>query len=359
MAQQKQTKAKPKAEAASGKAVTPYRAQALQALPERLAELQAQKHYIEMVEGIYALLMVEGIDYINPLGTSGKPIFPKPMLTKNGVSLLRLYLDLQFASPNVEDGCDFSIREQPIIRYRIRTDIYDRQGRLLGSGLGMCSSMEAKYRYRWLTSQQLPADMKVGFTKLFKKTDPKTGEVREVESIDQEKWIAAHGVGSARWTKFGIQVRVDNPDVYDQENTILSQAKKRSEADGTKLVTGAGRIFLIGREADQAVSKVTETRVDTEEVAEGEFKEVETAEEQAEEQAEEYNVYRETLKDMMVKAGFTTPDGQLDLIRFKKLLQEQYKVNNVNLLDEAGRKKLLNQMADFVAVAGEGNQKPL
>ena len=336
----KTTKAKPRVE--PGKAIVVHKPQALQALPERMAELQAQKHFIEMVEGIYAMLMVEGIDYGNPIDAyTGKPIFPKPMLYKAGAELLRLYLELQLKTTVDDSKSDYSI---PVIRFRVTTDIYDKHGGFLGSGEGVCSSLETKYRYRWLTAKQLPASMKAGMTKTINQ------EGKDVEVIDQELWINTYGVGSARFTRFGVQVRIDSPDIFDQENTILSQAKKRSFADGIKIVTGASRIFLIGQEAIQAVSqvKVEEGEVNGGEVAEGEFKEVETAEDQAEKKAEEYNVYRETLKAMMTKAGFTIPGGGLDLIRFKKLLQEQYKVDNVNLLDEKGRTRLLNQMADFV-----------
>ena len=345
----KQTKAKQKVK--PGKAVIVHRPQALQALPERMAELQVQKHFIEMVEGIYATLMVESIDYGNPIDAyTGKPIFPKPMLYKAGAELLRLYLELQLKTTVDDSKCDYSI---PVIRFRVTTDIYDKTGRFLGSGEGVCSSLETKYRYRWLTAKQLPASMKAGMTKTI------TQGGNAVEVIDQQKWIDNYGIGSARWTKFGVQVRVDSPDVFDQENTILSQAKKRSFADGIKTVTGASRIFLIGQEMIQAASKLKTEAND--ETIEGEYREVdvETAEERAEKQAEEYNIYRETLKAMMVKAGYTTPEGQLDLIRFKKLLQEQYKVDNINLLGDKGREKLLNQMADLVAKFEENNQKPL
>jgi hypothetical protein len=353
MAQTKQTKGKPKVEPVSkqskpGSAVVVGQPQALRTLPEKLGELVAQKHFIEMVEGIYATLMVEGIDYGTPKDQNGKPIFPKPMLYKSGAELLRLYLELQLKTSVDDSKSDYSI---PVIRFRVTTDIYDKAGKFLGSGEGVCSSLETKYRYRWFTAQQLPASMKTNMTKMIKKADD-NGKTKEVEAIDLEAWINTYGIGSARWTRFGVQVRVESQDIFDQENTILSQAKKRSLADGIKTVTGASRIFLIGQEAIQAASKLkTEADKQNDEIVEGEYKEVEveTAEEQAEKKAEEYNVYRETLKALMVKSGFTTPEGQLDLIRFKKLLQHEYKVNNVNELDEKGREKLLSQMTDFVA----------
>lgn len=350
MAQQKpkpKTQSKP-----TVTAVAVGQPQALQVLPERMGELVAQKHYIEMVEGIYATLMVEGIDYGIPKDGNGKPIFPKPMLYKAGAELLRLYLELQLKTTVDDSRSDYSI---PVIRFRVTTDIYNKGGNFLGSGEGVCSSLETKYRYRWLTVKQLPASMKGGMTKTIQKVDD-SGKPKTVEGIDLEAWINAYGVGTARWTQFGVQVRVESPDIFDQENTILSQAKKRSLADGIKTVTGASRIFQIGQESIQAASKIavatkdgTVKVTDTEEAVEGEYRSIEEAEDQAEKKAEEYSAFRETLKAMLTKAGFTTLEGQLDLIRFQKLLQEQYKVDNADRLDEAGREKLLNQLADFAA----------
>jgi len=322
-----------------GKAVVVRQVQELRRLPERIAELQAQKHFIETVESIYETLMIEGVDYGIPKDTNGRPIFPKPMLYKSGAELLRLYLDLQLRITVDDSKCDYSI---PILRYRVSTDIYDKEGRFLGSGEGVCSSMEGKYRYRWVTAQELPADVKAGMTKTIMKDGVKT------EVLDKDLWINTHGQGSARWTRFGVQARIDSPDIFDQENTILSQAKKRSLADGIKTVTGASRIFLIGQEAIQAAASI---KVETPDAEIIDVEAVEQATDQSK-QAEDFRQYQEQLKDFMIRATFTLPDGKLDLLRFKDFLMQNYKVENISQLDATGRQKLLNQMADL-AIARE------
>lgn len=67
-------------------------------------------------------------------------------------------------------------------------------GLFLGSGVGCCSTMESKYRYRW------------------------------------------QGEGKHRQRK-------ENPDIADTYNTVLKMAKKRAQVDATLTVTGASDIF--------------------------------------------------------------------------------------------------------------------
>lgn len=291
--------------------------QAMRALPERMASLVAQKHFIELVEDIYGTLMVKDVDYGNPIGSNGKPIFPKPMLYKSGAELLRLYLELQLRITVDDSRCDYST---PVLRYRVTTDIYDKDGQFLGSGEGVCSSMESKYRYRWLYGNQLSADMKMGMTIV------KDGK----EYIDTQKWIDAHGPGSAQMTSYGVRIRLENADIADQENTILSQAKKRSFADGIKTVTGASRIFSIGQEAIQAAVKVKEYEGET---IEGEVLSVEDIEEQAIKVAPDLIAYQQRLKDAMKDM----PPAQL-----QQIMKDNFNQSNIADLTPEQREALLD-----------------
>lgn len=67
-------------------------------------------------------------------------------------------------------------------------------GQLMGGGLGLCTTMESKYRYRW------------------------------------------EGYGNNRH-------RVENPDIADTYNTVLKMAKKRAFVDAVKSTTAASDIF--------------------------------------------------------------------------------------------------------------------
>lgn len=307
-------------------AVTIGQPQAMRALPERLGELIAEKHYIEMTEGIFATLMIEGVDYGNPI-VNGKPIFPKPMLYKAGGELLRLYLGLQVRF-EVEDKC-----EGDKIKYQVSAEFYDKHGVYMGGGEGVSSSMETKYRYRWLTAQQLPASEKVGMTSPFKKKDD-YGNVKEVEGIDMGKWIDAHGPGTARFTRFGVQVRVDSPDVFDQENTILSQAKKRAFIDGIKTVTGASRIFLIGQTEAAAAARAKAEQ--TGDIVDADFSVEDLEERAAAEAPSDLVAYQQELKDAM---GDMEPGEALN--KLNDIMKANYDTTNIAELSAEQRKSLL------------------
>lgn len=79
--------------------------------------------------------------------------------------------------------------------YEVRCTLTSRDaGQTMGCGMGICSTMESKYRYRW------------------------------------------EGYGDSR-------NRVENPDVADVWNTVLKMAKKRAFVDAVKSTTAASDIF--------------------------------------------------------------------------------------------------------------------
>jgi hypothetical protein len=78
--------------------------------------------------------------------------------------------------------------------FDVTCSMYGPDGTLLGQGVGSCSTMEKKYRYRW------------------------------------------EGEG-------GNRHKVENEDIADVYNTVLKMAKKRAHVDATLTVTGAGDLF--------------------------------------------------------------------------------------------------------------------
>ena len=79
--------------------------------------------------------------------------------------------------------------------YEIKCTLASRDtGAVVGEGMGTCSTMESKYRYR-------------------------------------NKWVR------------GQKVKEENPDIADTWNTVLKIAKKRSFVDATKSTTAASDIF--------------------------------------------------------------------------------------------------------------------
>lgn len=79
--------------------------------------------------------------------------------------------------------------------YEVKCTLTSRDtGEVMGEGVGTCSTMESKYRYR-------------------------------------SKWVN------------GSKVREENPDIADTWNTVLKIAKKRANVDAVKSTTAASDIF--------------------------------------------------------------------------------------------------------------------
>ncbi|MBT9162544.1 MAG: hypothetical protein DDT27_01102 [Dehalococcoidia bacterium] len=118
--------------------------------------------------------------------------------------------------------------ERGIYNYRLICKLFIHRGNeeiYVGEGVGSCSSLEGKYRWRWLYENQLPTGI-------------------DKESLVQKRLSAKSG-GS--YTLY----RMENSDPHDLGNTILKMAKKRSFIDGVLTVTGASRIFTQDLEEDE------------------------------------------------------------------------------------------------------------
>lgn len=112
-------------------------------------------------------------------------------------------------------------------------------GLIYGQGVGSCSSMESKYRYRnesALTEIPVPKaywDNNRDINVLRKAANAKPGDkVAAKKDEDSGKWFIAMGSG-----------KVENPDIADQFNTVLKMAKKRAFVDATLTATAASDIF--------------------------------------------------------------------------------------------------------------------
>lgn len=108
---------------------------------------------------------------------------------------------------------------------------------LVGSGLGSCSSFEAKYRYRG-GGRTCP-------------TCSKADTIIKGKAEYGGGWICfAKKGGCGAKFKDGDQLiesqqvgRVDNPDIIDTRNTVLKMAKKRAKIDAVIGVTRSSGIF--------------------------------------------------------------------------------------------------------------------
>lgn len=151
----------------------------------------------------------------------------KPTLLKNGAELLCMAFRLA-SDANVEiHELGNGHRE-----YTVTTRLTSMAtGELVATGLGSCSTMESKYRYRnvadyEVTGQPIPGDSK-----------ERKAEYRKqgfgMKKVDGE-WC---------WVRFKDSQKSENPDIADQYNTVLKMASKRSLIDATLKATGGSCEF--------------------------------------------------------------------------------------------------------------------
>lgn len=114
--------------------------------------------------------------------------------------------------------------------------LYSPDNQIMGQGIGSCSTMESKYRYR-------NASLKC----------PTCGK----EAIIKGKaeygggWIcfAKKGGCGAKWPDGAAEIekqergKIENVDIADQYNTVRKMAKKRAHVDAALTTTGASEFF--------------------------------------------------------------------------------------------------------------------
>jgi len=126
----------------------------------------------------------------------------------------------------------------PLFRYIVKTSLADRNGMIIGTGIGECSSYEEKYRY-----QEKPV------------TCPQCGKPAiRYDAVAAKPfycWKKRGGCG-AKFTADQLHRGKEvNTHIYDQVNTILKMAKKRSYVDATLTATGTSGLFTQDLETRQ------------------------------------------------------------------------------------------------------------
>src|SRR5262245_39032018 len=191
--------------------------------PLTALEIKAQ---VQLIQEVMQAVMQEGFHYGVIPGTD------KPTLLKPGAEKLtttfRLAPLLQVETRDLENRH----RE-----YQVRcTLVHIPTGRVYGEGVGSCSTLEGRYRYR-IAERTCPH---CGRATIIKgKTEYGGGWIcfqRKggcgAKFADQDSAIVSQSVG-----------RIENPDLADTYNTVLKMAKKRALIDATLTTTAASDIF--------------------------------------------------------------------------------------------------------------------
>lgn len=198
----------------------------IESAPSTAMTLAGILRHVELVEKVIGEVMKEGTHY----GAS----FPgdtKKNLLKPGADKLCLAFQLSPAFEVMERQLPNEHRE-----YRITCRLTTPQGRVMGEGVGSCSTMEKKYRYR--------SD---------KRTCPECGKEAIIKGKKEYGggWLCFQkkdGCG-AKWPDGAKEIegqvvgQVENADIADVFNTVLKIAKKRAYVDATITATAASDLF--------------------------------------------------------------------------------------------------------------------
>ncbi|OGS35275.1 MAG: hypothetical protein A2293_08010 [Elusimicrobia bacterium RIFOXYB2_FULL_49_7] len=192
------------------------------------ADIRAQ---VNLIQEVMKEVMQEGQHYGKVPGCGDKPALFKP-----GAEKLSMTFRLR---PVMDNDRDINIEHLPNGHREIRVycHIMNMAGVELATGVGSCSTMESKYRYRGgeklATGQPVPTE----YWNL-----KKAGKKDEAQALIGG---SGFGVGKAdgMWQICEMGEKMENPDIADTYNTVLKMAKKRAYVDGILSSTGASDIF--------------------------------------------------------------------------------------------------------------------
>lgn len=184
----------------------------------------------------------------------------KPALLKAGAETLMVTFGLR-TEHNIERVDLPNLHRE----YHIVTKVSSAGGLKLAEGVGSCSTMESKYRYRGGKAPEEETTTKVPAQYWNARKDGAEGATLQgilaaavgkpgrygTKKDQNDQWVVTiKGEASAE--------RVENPDVADTYNTVLKMAKKRSMVDGTLTALACSDFFtqdieeLGAREAEYA-----------------------------------------------------------------------------------------------------------
>jgi hypothetical protein len=196
--------------------------------PVSYKQMQAQ---INAIQEVMKHNMKDGTHYGTVPGCGDKPTLLKPGAEKISM-MFRLIPTFAIEREEYAGGH----RE-----YRIVCTLSTPDGRVMGQGVGSCSTLEAKYRWR---SKSVVTDIPV--PKDYWETRSADGlKLAYLEATGEQP----HGAlttkkdASGQWFIAVRAEREENPDIADTYNTVLKIAKKRAHVDATLTATAASDIF--------------------------------------------------------------------------------------------------------------------
>lgn len=183
---------------------------------------------VALIQQIMATAMKDGEHFGRIPGCGDKPTLLKP-----GAEKLCLTFRLAPTYDVDEHNLDRDHRE-----YRVKCTLSSiLTGAFLGQGVGTCSTMENKYRFRTGAAEVTDKPVPRAYWDMRAEDPAKAQELIggkgfTVKKVDGRSWMIAKG---------GEKVEHDNP--ADHFNTVLKMAKKRALVDAVLTATAASDIF--------------------------------------------------------------------------------------------------------------------
>jgi hypothetical protein len=185
------------------------------------------KNQVNLIQEIMRQVMKKDEHYGIIPGTK-KPTLYKPGAEKLCLTF-RLDPELDVSLTALPEGH----REYMVVCTMYHID----SGKRLGQGVGLCSTMETKYRYRG--GEPIPTGQPVPETYWKKPRGKRDQNLLGGDGFLPFKVKNADGA----WVIARKGEKVENPDIADTYNTVLKMASKRAKVDAVLTVTAASDIF--------------------------------------------------------------------------------------------------------------------
>lgn len=191
--------------------------------------------HLQQVQRVLKQVAVEGEDYMRLPGTS-KDTMLQPLGEKLALA----------AGLATEPQVQLEVLPNGHREYRVSGSLVDPQGAIRGSGFGFCSTMESKYRYRYLSAPCPECGMEG--TIMRSKYPP-----RGAPPGTSPGWYCnakKDGCGASFPLEAGEfkTTREENPDLADQYNTVMQMAIKRWLVSTVKRTLALSGMFTMDLE---------------------------------------------------------------------------------------------------------------
>lgn len=174
------------------------------------------------VQEVMAAVMKENVHYGKIPGCGDKPTLLQP-----GAQVLAFTFRL---TPSFS----IEIKDLPNLHreYLVRCNLASiSTGQAVGMGVGSCSTMESKYRYRNVADYQVTGD-------------PIPEDYKARKSAYRKQGYGAKKTDAGwEWVRYTDSAKIENPDIADTYNTVLKVASKRAFVHAVLNTTAASDMF--------------------------------------------------------------------------------------------------------------------